>query len=313
MFLNQKLWIFTVFLAVLSGVSAINVHISKENYEVLKGDSATLTCTFQSTITPQLAIISWSAVGTQPDDQEVLIITHYYPMKRTDVKPAYAGRFLLNVDVLRGKAMLRLSSVTSADDKIYECRVLIPGDDEGKSAATTRLVVNEPVSKPVCGIQGTVRSGENINLTCHSEKGSPPPSYRWERWHESVGSKRRFMAHTTTQNGGVLSLYDISNDTSGLYYCMSWNKIRTSTCEVHLSVLLDDSPGSDVFGAVGGAVAGVAGAAAGAVAGVAGAAARAAAGAAAGAAGAASGAAAGVLVSIASVADKIILGDGNNN
>lgn len=47
----------------------------------------------------------------------------------------------LDVDIAKGKANLKLSSITLADNKVFECRVQIPGDDEGTPADTARLVV----------------------------------------------------------------------------------------------------------------------------------------------------------------------------
>lgn len=35
-------------------------------------------------------------------------------------------------------------------------------------------------SVPVCAIQGKAQYGQNINLTCKSEEGSPVPTYKWE-------------------------------------------------------------------------------------------------------------------------------------
>lgn len=37
-------------------------------------------------------------------------------------------------------------------------------------------------SKPICNIQGTATYGQNINLTCVSEEGSPPPTYKWNSY-----------------------------------------------------------------------------------------------------------------------------------
>lgn len=47
----------------------------------------------------------------------------------------------MDLDVAKGKANLKVSSITLADNKEFECRVQIPGDDEGKLADTARLVV----------------------------------------------------------------------------------------------------------------------------------------------------------------------------
>lgn len=35
-------------------------------------------------------------------------------------------------------------------------------------------------STPICKIQGKAEYGQNINLTCVSEEGSPPPTYTWD-------------------------------------------------------------------------------------------------------------------------------------
>ena len=61
--------------------------------------------------------------------------------KQTDITSPYEGRVSLDVDVVKGKANLKLFSIAIADNKEFECRVQIPGDDEGKLADTARLVV----------------------------------------------------------------------------------------------------------------------------------------------------------------------------
>lgn len=47
----------------------------------------------------------------------------------------------MDIDIAQGKADLKLYSITLTDNKVFECRVQIPGDDEGKLADTARLVV----------------------------------------------------------------------------------------------------------------------------------------------------------------------------
>lgn len=69
------------------------------------------------------------------------ILIHNSVTGGTDVKSTYAGRASVDVDLLSGKADLKLSSVTLSDSSIYECGVLVRGDDEGKLADTARLVV----------------------------------------------------------------------------------------------------------------------------------------------------------------------------
>lgn len=238
----------------LSGVGALNVVIPKTEYEYARGDNITLPCTF----TPKAgsgpvktAVISWSVEAAAVNAKETLIMTYYYPQNIIDIKSLYEGRVSMDVNVATGKADLKLNSITLADNKNFECRVMIPKDDEGKPAANTRLVVLVAPSKPICKIEGKAEYGQNINLTCKSEEGSPTPTYKWDS--RDVRNAPRAPDPRTTDKGGVLSLYNISIDTSGFYICTSTNKIRSASCNVTLSVM----PPSMNIGSTAGIIAGV--------------------------------------------------------
>ncbi|XP_029354360.1 cell surface A33 antigen-like [Echeneis naucrates] len=224
----------TLFCVVLSGVGALTVNIPEETYEHVRGDNITLPCRFQpskplTSNTPE--IITWTA--KEADHSDNIILTRY-SIGVTDVRRGYEGRVSVDVDIPSGRADLKLSSITLEDNKIFECRVLILGDDEGKLSDAARLVVLVPPSKPVCKIQGTAEYQQNINLTCLSEEGSPLPVYRWET--RDVWNMPRALNHGTTQKGGILSLYDISKHTSGYYICTSRNKISSASCNITLAV-----------------------------------------------------------------------------
>ncbi|XP_041647153.1 cell surface A33 antigen-like [Cheilinus undulatus] len=220
---------------VLSGVGALQVNIPQETYEHARGDNITLPCTFTTLSNKKAVIISWSVEGVQAGAKETLILTHYYPSKVTDIKQKYEGRVSVDVDVAKGKADLKLNRITLEDNKDFECRVQIPGDDEGKPADTARLIVLVAPSIPICKIEGKAEYGQNINLTCFSEEGSPPPTYKWES--RDVKNTPRLFAPRTTDKNGILSLFNISKDTSGFYICTSSNKIRAKTCNVTLAVM----------------------------------------------------------------------------
>lgn len=71
-----------------------------------------------------------------------MVATYFHSAKpHTDIIPAYEGRATLDVDYARGKWNLKLSSITLEDNKLFTCRVQIPGFDEGKVDDTTSLVV----------------------------------------------------------------------------------------------------------------------------------------------------------------------------
>ncbi|KAL7405862.1 hypothetical protein ABVT39_008946 [Epinephelus coioides] len=179
--MERRISTLTLLCLVLSGVGALDVNIPKEVYEYARGDNITLPCSFKpKTINPPMVIISWSAEGAQANAKETLILTYYSGSKILDIKSLYEGRVGLDVDVPKGKADLKLSSITLAENKVFECRVQIPGDDEGKPADTARVVVLVAPSTPICKIEGKAEYGQNINLTCRSEEGSPPPTYKWD-------------------------------------------------------------------------------------------------------------------------------------
>ncbi|XP_072236947.1 cell surface A33 antigen-like [Leuresthes tenuis] len=226
----------TLLCVVWSGVAALTVTIPKTEYEFARGDNITLPCSFKTIKTdPKVVVISWTVQAAVVNAKETLILTHYYPSKTTDIKSQYEGRVSLDQDIKTGKANLKLSSITLADNKIFECRIQIPGDDEGIPVDTARLVVLVAPSPPICKIQGTAEYGQNINLTCYSEEGSPPPTYKWDS--QDVQRNPRIPDPRTTDKGGILSLYNITKDTSGYYVCTSRNKIRSSTCNITVTVM----------------------------------------------------------------------------
>lgn len=53
-------------------------------------------------------------------------------------------------------------------------------------------------SVPNCAIEGKAQYGQNINLTCKSEEGSPPPTYKWES--RDVQNMPRVQAPRTTDS-----------------------------------------------------------------------------------------------------------------
>ncbi|KAL6112865.1 gpa33 [Pungitius sinensis] len=239
---------------VLSGVDAINVNIPQKSYEFARGDNITLPCKFvpKTPLTTQFVVISWYGVAPGMDPDETLIVTYYSSGDITDIKPLYEGRVSLDVNIATGKADLKLSSIQLDDNKEFRCQVQIPKDDVGKLAATTTLVVLVAPSTPMCALKGNAEYGENINLTCLSAEGSPPPVYAWKSL--DVLNNPRQPDPRTTDKGGILSLYNISKETSGYYTCTSTNKIRSATCNITLSVM----PPSMKISSTGGIIAGVA-------------------------------------------------------
>ncbi|KAM8894166.1 cell surface A33 antigen-like [Spinachia spinachia] len=252
--MERRIYPWILLSLVLSGVDALNVNIPKKFYEFARGDNVTLPCSFvpENPSTAKLVIISWYGDAPNMDPAATLIATYYSAGDVTDIKPLYEGRMSVDVNIATGKANLKLKSIKLEDNKEYKCQVQIPNDDVGNLAATTTLVVLVAPSTPVCAIQGKAEYGQNINLTCLSAEGSPPPAYTWRS--QDVLNNPRKPEPRTTDKGGILSLYNISKTTSGYYTCTSANKIRSATCNFTLAVM----PPSMQFRSTAGIIGGVA-------------------------------------------------------
>ncbi|XP_037611719.1 cell surface A33 antigen-like [Sebastes umbrosus] len=248
-------WTLLSLATVLSGVGAVKVDIPKDTYEHARGDNITLPCTFtpKAGTTPSFVLIQWFAEAEKVGAKEILIISYFSNTEITDIKSLYEGRVSLDVDVAKGKANLKLSSITLLDNKVFQCRVTIPLDDEGKPADTARLVVLVAPSTPVCKIEGKAEYGQDIKLTCLSAEGSPTPTYKWDI--QDVMKMPRAPQPRTTDKGGVMSLFNITKETSGYYTCTSSNKIRSAKCNITLSVMPPSMNLGSTAGIIGGVVA----------------------------------------------------------
>ncbi|CAL8379484.1 unnamed protein product [Arctogadus glacialis] len=238
---------------VFSLAGALKVSIPKPEYEFARGDNITLPCDFLPNGKPPSVIIIWTVDLGGPNDPGTMILTHYSYSGETDVPPLYEGRASLALDIAKGKADLKLSSITLQDNKVFSCRVQIPRDDEGTLADSARLVVLVAPSKPVCALQGKAEYGQNVNLTCLSAEGSPTPVYSWEQ--RDVRNTPRLRDPRTTDRGGILSLYNLSMDTSGYFTCTSKNKIRSAACNITLTVLPPSLSLGSSAGIIGGGIA----------------------------------------------------------
>lgn len=227
----------------------MTVTIPQKEYKVARGDDATLPCTFTLPATGVSApIVSWTAVSVTQDVPDSTIVT-YFGADKITISKKYKGRASLEIIIPKGVANLKLSGVTSLDTRSYECKVQDQNDEEGAQSAKTKLVVLVAPSTPICKVAGTVEYGQNINLTCFSEEGTPTPTYKWQNF--DVNNVPRQNPPKTTDQNGILSLYNISKDTSGYFLCTSTNEIRSAKCNITLSVMPPSMNMASTFGIIG--------------------------------------------------------------
>ncbi|XP_037345410.2 cell surface A33 antigen-like [Pungitius pungitius] len=240
---------------VLPCCRSLEVSIPEKEYEVTRGADITLTCFFvPARPVTKAFLLSWEVFPEKAGDP-VRSVATYFNNNPIDIAPNYEGRAFMEVDFNRQVSTLRLTNVNIQDNRVYQCSVKIPNDDEGTPSATTSLLVLVLPSKPICKILGEAVFFRDITLTCMSEEGSPAPLYEWTRY--SVQNTLRPLPPKATEKDGALSLFNISSDTSGFYICTSANRIGSNSCNLTLAV----TPGSMNVGStaaiVGGVLAGV--------------------------------------------------------
>ncbi|XP_066542013.1 cell surface A33 antigen [Hoplias malabaricus] len=255
---KQRICGIGILLSVVSATFALEVTIPQSEYIVARGEEVTITCNFQPKKTVNdLIIISWTADRDgSAEDEEISFGTFYSSNNHVDINQMYVGKAQIISDVNTRVSKLKLTQVTVRESRRIRCRVKIPGDDIGQTSATTSLEVQVPPSDPICKIKGTPEYGYNISLTCVSDEGFPVPTYKWQSY-DITNVQRSFPPKTTEQNG-VLSLFNISKDTSGYYICTSTNSINSASCNLTLSVMPSTMKISAAAGIIGGCIAGVA-------------------------------------------------------
>ncbi|XP_042350702.1 cell surface A33 antigen-like [Plectropomus leopardus] len=249
-------WQLFLTITVLPCSRSLEVSIPERQYEVARGGEITLTCSFiPARPIANALVITWEAYPEKVGDPMDSVAT-YFLNNPIDIAPDYEGRASMRVDIENQVSELTLTKVTMQDNRSYQCSVMIPNDDEGTTAATTSLLVLVPPSAPICRIQGEAAYFHNITLTCFSEEGSPKPVYEWMGY--SIENIPRRFPPTASEKDGVLSLFNISRDSSGYYICTSTNRIGSASCNFTLAV----TPGGMNIGStaaiIGGVLAGVA-------------------------------------------------------
>ncbi|XP_031664516.1 V-set and immunoglobulin domain-containing protein 1-like [Oncorhynchus kisutch] len=223
----------------------ITVTVPEKFVNVTNGESALLQCTFVTTVqNTSNIIIQWSFVAkTSNVPQQV-----YYSQSGEDVisKP-YEGRLNAPTYPATSNASITISNMQVSDAGAYTCEVHNFPDVNGKTEATIIVNILERPSVPFCAVHGDVESGHLVTLTCHSERGSPTPTYTWIRVDQDK-TKTPVMGNPDP-NIGSLYFRNISQFEFGEYCCSASNAVGSATCTVELSHELGD-------GAIAGAVIG---------------------------------------------------------
>lgn len=236
---------------VVVAVVSLEVKTPQKKVEVGRGTPATLPCTFQSTNRPTASDYgAWTKVSSNDE-----FVNWYFDGEK---EPAYIGQNYKNRVNFTGNPSnndltITLNDVTMDDNGTYECSVRIRSELPARSVRMDLVVLVIP-SIPDCKIIGTTQYGHNINLTCHSVEGSPEPQYSWKRF--DVQNQQRDLTGAVV-SGGLLTLKNISTDTSGFYICTSANSIGSNFCNMTVSITPPSMNIALYAGIIGGIVAAI--------------------------------------------------------
>ncbi|XP_051854992.1 cell surface A33 antigen [Antechinus flavipes] len=210
-------------------VYAISVQTPTKVLRAARGQSASLPCLYETTATTRSGFIQWDKPLLDPPDQ---VVVWSFSLNQYTFGKHYADRVNLTGNYLNNDASITISQLKMDDNGTYECLVMLDEDLMGNRQSRMELLVLVPPSKPKCSIEGETTYGNNIQLKCQSEEGSPAPQYSWKSF--DIQNKERPLPSPAT--GMSLLLQNVSDATSGYYICTSANEMGTEFCNITVAI-----------------------------------------------------------------------------
>ncbi|XP_060941563.1 V-set and immunoglobulin domain-containing protein 1-like [Limanda limanda] len=235
-------------LASITGrVELITVSTPFKSINVTVGGSVLLQCGFVTTQEGTSGLtIQWDFMSSAAPQQ-----IYYYQSGKDVIPKPYEGRIQPPSSPGTNKnASITIHNMKPSDSGYYTCEVHNFPDVDGKSQVNIAVNVHERPSPPYCAVHGDVESGHLVTLTCHSELGSPTPTYTWTKLDQA---KTRMPVLGQTSPNGILRITNISQFQFGEYQCNATNVAGFSACTIELSAEVSDGV---IAGAVIGALLG---------------------------------------------------------
>uniref|UniRef100_A0A3B5ABY7 V-set and immunoglobulin domain-containing protein 1 n=1 Tax=Stegastes partitus TaxID=144197 RepID=A0A3B5ABY7_9TELE len=210
---------------------------------VLKGQSAMLQCSFVSTEAATTSLtIQWDVVTSSSMTPQQVEMGRNSGRVTAPSAPATTKN-----------ASIVINNMQPSDAGVYTCEVHNFPDVEGQSQANIIVNVLEKPSTPYCSVHGDVETGHLVTLTCHSESGSPNPTYTWTRLDQTKTRRPVLGRSESLTTTGILEIKNMSQFEFGEYQCNATNTVGFSTCTIELSPEVGDGV---IAGAVIGALLG---------------------------------------------------------
>ncbi|XP_008306723.1 CXADR-like membrane protein [Cynoglossus semilaevis] len=195
------------------------------------GDNATLPCHFQFPSSNSLDI-EW--LLQKPDSKQKVIITFFGGQVYTN-EATGSERLSFAADYLNGDASLLISDLLLSDSGEYYCKVKSGGTYHWSQV---NLIVLVKPSKPTCWKDRKPLEGSDVKLSCESSEGSEPISYKWERVLDKGKSLGKLpnLALIDLKNPGIVTLRNLTMDSTGVYKCTATNDVGEENCTVEVTM-----------------------------------------------------------------------------
>uniref|UniRef100_A0A7N6BVP6 V-set and immunoglobulin domain-containing protein 1 n=1 Tax=Anabas testudineus TaxID=64144 RepID=A0A7N6BVP6_ANATE len=234
---RRRLWKVQFLRSSAGCVELITVSSPQKYVNVTMGGSVQLQCMFVTIQETTSLTIQWDFVSSSSLTPQQVQTVHAGTQMRA---------FTTN------NASIIISNMQPSDSGVYTCEVHNFPDVSGKSQVNIIVNVLVKPSTPYCAIHGDVETGHLVTLTCHSERGSPAPTYTWTKLDQTRAS-RPVLGRSESTPTGVLEIRNISQFEFGEYQCNATNAVGFSLCTIDLS---QDAGDGVIAGAVIGALLG---------------------------------------------------------
>ncbi|XP_067328677.1 immunoglobulin superfamily member 11-like [Anolis sagrei] len=213
---------------------AVRVSVAASSIQVVRGGSALLPCSFQTTAPLDRLNIIWT-VDPSSDPGRPQQVLSYEGGQVVESVSGFTGRASFAFPPT-ASATLLLNDTRGSDSGRYQCSVLNPPDNQLPNIGVVQLTVFVPPSGPQCWREGDSGEGDGLRFACSVGDGVPHPTFTWEKipadaWHPLV----------TTYEGdrrALLTLHNVTSSASGLYRCTASNMLGSASCALELHVHL---------------------------------------------------------------------------
>ncbi|KAK6469397.1 V-set and immunoglobulin domain-containing protein 8b isoform X1 [Huso huso] len=221
--------------------------IGPQTVRKARGETVVLGCTFIADDADRGELdIEWSNMSPDTTQKDELILgfsggeVFHYGSQDLSKRLSFTAK-----NPALSDASISITDLKLGDTATYQCKVKkTPGIDTRK----VTLVVEVRPSVPRCSVQGSQDEGSSVSLSCKSDEGMIPLTYKWER--QSGGG----LPPTAIQNPGtgILLIQNHTKSFSGSYRCTVRNAVGEEQCVLSLGV----SPSVNKAGMIAGAVIG---------------------------------------------------------